>query len=187
MGLDMYLTKKIYLPFDKEERKKVKISGISGIEKNNVKSIVEEVGYWRKANAIHNWFVEHVQGANDDCNEHYVCKEQLLELKETCEKVLESLKKSPQTTKTIKVGWGPEGDITKEIKIYTDTELAQELLPTKTGFFFGSKNYDEWYHDEWYDEWYIEELKETIKIINKIIKKDAKENTCCDFYYQSSW
>jgi hypothetical protein len=24
------------------------------------------VGYWRKANAIHRWFVEHVQDGNDD-------------------------------------------------------------------------------------------------------------------------
>ena len=27
----------------------------------------EEVGYWRKANAIHGWFVRNVQNGKDDC------------------------------------------------------------------------------------------------------------------------
>ncbi len=29
--------------------------------------IQEEVAYWRKANAIHKWFVENVQDGQDDC------------------------------------------------------------------------------------------------------------------------
>ena len=48
------------------------------------------VGYWRKANAIHNWFVINVQGGEDDCNEFKVLYEDLLKLKNLCEQVLET-------------------------------------------------------------------------------------------------
>ena len=33
------------------------------------KRIMEMVGYWRKQNAIHNWFVENVQDGIDDCDQ----------------------------------------------------------------------------------------------------------------------
>ena len=39
----------------------------------------EEVGYWRKANQIHKWFVDNVQDGVDDCGEYKVTKEQLIE------------------------------------------------------------------------------------------------------------
>lgn len=38
-------------------------------------SIAEDVGYWRKANAIHAWFVKNVQGGVDNCQSHEVSKE----------------------------------------------------------------------------------------------------------------
>ena len=31
-------------------------------------SFFKEVMYWRKANYIHNWFVENIQNGSDDCN-----------------------------------------------------------------------------------------------------------------------
>lgn len=52
--------------------------------------IVFEVGYWRKANAIHNWFVQNVQEGNDNCQEFYVSRELLAKLKQECEKALET-------------------------------------------------------------------------------------------------
>ena len=54
-----------------------------------VEDISEEVGYWRKANAIHAWFVDHVQDSIDDCDYHHeVTKEILEELRDTCIKVV---------------------------------------------------------------------------------------------------
>lgn len=35
---------------------------------------LEEVAYWRKFNALHNWFVTNVQIGIDDCNMHEVTK-----------------------------------------------------------------------------------------------------------------
>ena len=78
----------------------------------------EEIGYWRKTNQIHNWFVENIQRGIDNCAEYYVDKSDLEELKEICERVLE------------------------------DKSLGEELLPTEDGFFFGSTDYDDWYFSE---------------------------------------
>ena len=40
----------------------------------------KEVGYWRKANHIHRWFVDNVQNGVDECEPHIVTKEKLEEL-----------------------------------------------------------------------------------------------------------
>ena len=106
-------------------------------------SIDLPMGYWRKANQIHNWFVENVQDGNDDCNPYYVTREQLEQLKATCVEVLEH------------------------------KSLAEDLLPTGSGFFFGSTTYDEYYYGD---------LNDTIKIINKCL-----ESKFDSFEYQSSW
>ena len=36
--------------------------------------------YWRKANQIHAWFVQNVQGGEDNCGEYYVSQDKLKEL-----------------------------------------------------------------------------------------------------------
>lgn len=100
----------------------------------NVK-ITIEVGYWRKANQIHKWFVENIQEGTDNCATYYVDKSQLEELKTICEEVL----KHP--------------------------EKAEELLPTQVGFFFGATDYDEWYFNDIQDtieicEWCLDEKRE---------------------------
>ena len=78
--------------------------------------IHEQVGYWRKANQIHAWFVEHVQDGIDDCDYHReVTKEILEELLDTCHEVL------------------------------CNPDLAELRLPTQCGFFFGGTEYDEYY------------------------------------------
>ena len=76
----------------------------------------KEVGTWRKANQIRKWFID-----GHDCNPQEECgfevtKEELELLKDTCERVLDN------------------------------HDLAEELLPTSTGFFFGSQEYNEWYY-----------------------------------------
>ena len=116
MGLDMYLLK----------RKK-------GQE--------QVVGYWRKANQIHHWFVENIQNGNDDQREYIVSKKRLIELLETCYEVLKyvDLKES----------------------IVKDEEAVRGLLPTYKGFFFG--RYD-------YGEDYIDDIKNTIEILNNVLR-----------------
>jgi hypothetical protein len=123
MGLDMYLTRESYFgkgkikeisfvtnhkPFYNEEVTKI-------IKSDKIAKIEEEVGYWRKANAIHKWFVDNVQGGIDECEKSWVNVDQLKELLNVVQVVLDNPNK------------------------------AQELLPTQAGFFFGETEYDEYY------------------------------------------
>lgn len=79
-----------------------------------------EVGYWRKANHIHAWFVEKVQDGKDDCGEYYVTKEQLGELRDVCNLMTTASKEKLP-------------------------ELGAKYLPTKAGFFFGTTDYGDYY------------------------------------------
>lgn len=74
-----------------------------------------KVGYWRKANAIHKWFVDNCAEGEDDCREMEISVEQLKELYSLC------------------------------LQVMIDMSRAPELLPTCEGFFFGSEEYDEDY------------------------------------------
>ncbi len=106
----MYLTKKTYVG---GKDNKLKITGIkSQIDISRVKLVVEDIAYWRKANAIHKWFVNNVQDSEDDCRPYEVSAEKLRELLELCRQVQTQPKKAP------------------------------ELLPTQGGFIFGSTEYD---------------------------------------------
>lgn len=76
----MYLKKKTYIGNHwKTEDDQTKIR-IPGIKQARIAEIVEMVATWRKANAIHKWFVDNVQDGEDNCKEYYVTKEDLQKL-----------------------------------------------------------------------------------------------------------
>ena len=152
MGLDMYLYKKTYIrqgDFYKPESVNEVIVKTGGeidkkIDPKKIKYVVEEAGYWRKANQIHRWFVENVQRGTDDCGSYWVSREKLEELLDLCKRVIE------------------------------DNSLADELLPSTSGFFFGGTDYDEWYFND---------IKNTIEIIEECLSDESAD----DFEYHSSW
>ena len=51
-------------------------------------SVSVNCAYWRKVNAVHNWFVENVQRGEDDCGEYYVSHEKIKELLTTARQCL---------------------------------------------------------------------------------------------------
>jgi len=126
MGLDMYLEKRTdvrHWSFQKDEEQfevVIKKGGVTypKINTKNITTIVEEVGYWRKANQIHSWFVENVQDNVDNCGEYFVPKVRLEELLELC------------------------------LAVKLNPEQAETLLPSASGFFFGGTEYDEWYFND---------------------------------------
>lgn len=148
MGLDMYLKAKKYISeyLDKETFEKVNSLNL-GQKNMKVNEVMAEAMYWRKANAIHDWFVRECQGGIDECQETYVKTEDLKRLRDLCREVLSNKKK------------------------------AEKLLPTKSGFFFGDVNYDEWYFDY---------VQNTETGLSKILEDEELTNGW-DFYYQSSW
>jgi hypothetical protein len=150
MGLDMYLEKRTYVrqwshqtPEEQYNVEVTKGGEPVKIDPKRVTYVIEEVGYWRKQNQIHQWFVENVQNGVDNCGEYCVSKGQLEDLLEICKKIL------------------------------NDNSLAEELLPTASGFFFGETDYDEWYYDG---------IDNTIRIL-----EEALSDRNADYYYSSSW
>jgi hypothetical protein len=129
MGLDMYLNGKRYMSkyFNEEDGARAaditdkfpELQGWKGRDDDSpVKEVKIEAGYWRKANAIHRWFVENCQEGEDDCGTYPVGRADLERLRETCQTVL---------------GF---------------RHLADSQLPTGQGFFFGSSEYnDDYYQD----------------------------------------
>lgn len=127
-----------------------------------------EIGYWRKANAIHKWFVENVQGGEDDCGYYTVTKAQISELRDLCKRVVDSLKNNP--THMVQ---DENGDYNIEEFMYIGE--AKELLPTHDGFFFGRT---------YYDEYYLESLRHTIRVCDEALYQVGNEWA---FIYHSSW
>lgn len=110
-------------------------------------SVSIPVGYWRKANAIHNWIVNECADGVDECQRIYVSKNKAEELVALCKQVI------------------------------ADPSLANDLLPTASGFFFGSTDID---------EYYINDLKHTISVFEKVLKA-SERGEVDSVIYQASW
>ena len=188
MGLDMYLVRKKFVGAQYEHRNvsgeiNIKIGEKQlPIDFKKVSYIEEAVGYWRKANAIHNWFVNNVQDGEDDCKEYWVTLDKLKSLLNLCKEVKEKaiLKEGKiKNGETLKNGkWEP---IMEDGSYIENAEEIEELLPTQSGCFFGSTDYD---------EYYMQDIDNTIEIIEGILKDEEELNKLGfygDYYYQSSW
>ena len=183
MGLDMYLeasfsTRAYIQPTDQDyadmrEGKEVKVEKSPEFEdavaaigfkdapidyEYNHFTYVFPIITWRKANAIHKFFVDEVQEGNDNCQRHYVPRDTLEELLDRITTILDI--KTP---------------VAREMK-------AEELLPTDIeGCFFGTKEYDDWYYKD------LEDTKKTLEKVFEY-EEQAEAGKCFDsFYYQSSW
>ena len=190
MGLDMYLDKCDrrawgYKDMDIDEMKLNNPSLYDELKPLIVmrgkyspwESFFSELGYWRKANAIHKWFVENVQDDVDDCRYYEVSKEKLQELLDICIEIKTKCKMKKgkiQNGLTMQDGkWRP---IFEDGEYIENSEVADELLPTQDGFFFGSTNYDQWYMDD---------IKYTIDILTKALETVDFDREMV--VYSSSW
>lgn len=96
--------------------------------------------YWRKANAIHSWFVENCQDGIDECQYSPVGVEQLAQLRSTCVDALAAFS---------------AGDIAK----------ASEIMSPVDGFFFGNTDINEWWAED-----QAHTVKEIERVINTAIR-----------------
>ncbi|MGA1049396.1 MAG: hypothetical protein ACO3UU_15425, partial [Minisyncoccia bacterium] len=113
-----------------------------GMKKEDNFLIESTVARWRKANQIHKWFVDNVMSGVDECQTVYINRKNIKTIINLCEKVLET----PQ--------------------------LAESLLPTGSGFFFGSTEYD---------DYYFQDLKDTIMMLSPLLEKEFDN---CYFSYR---
>ena len=154
MGLDMYLYATHYFHSKSEKEGynlAVKALGAEEFLSKHSCSpmgfvdVKMEVAYWRKANAIHKYFVDNLQGGKDECQTTEVSRSELQDLLDICKEVME------------------------------DRSKAEKLLPTQSGFFFGSTEYDEYYYDD---------IELTIKQLTSILENAPSH---WFFEYSSSW
>lgn len=176
MCLDMYLYRSQFArPSDEETITVVKDGRTTIIPPTMPAQLTEEVGSWRKANQIHGWFVDNVQNGEDDCREYDVTCEHLRALSRTVDQVLSNSKLIPGQ---VAVGYTLDGGERKYTYVtgqaIADPEIAQRLLPTRNGFFFGSCDYDAFYR---------EDLRDTQSILAAAFASPAN----VEFSYQSSW
>lgn len=157
MGLDMYLRASEYISrYDYTQgnvddrnplyQQLIELTGVADQIDNEGfggLSVDFPMGYWRKVNSVHNWFVENCGDGVDECQNMYVNRGHLEELKSLCEQVL------------------------------ANHSLAEELLPTASGFFFGSTDFD---------QYYFTDLEYTVKVIDRCLKSKFDY-----FEYQASW
>jgi hypothetical protein len=147
MGLDMYLYAEKFvsnMEYRNEQEQFNRIVSALEAEEFTMGHVIAEVevAYWRKANAIHAYFL----GENkDDCSPIRVEREQLQTLQDACQQIMDN------------------------------PALAEELLPTQGGFFFGSTDYDEWYMDS------IKETHDKLSVLLATIPDGWS------FKYQASW
>lgn len=117
MGLDMFLTRRIWV--GAAEREHMHLTGLGDlVDPTRVCAIVEDIGSWRKANAIHRWFVTNAQDGQDDCRPAEVSRDQLRAL------------------------------LRSVITVLAQPERAPDLLPTQGGFYFGATDYGAGYLDD---------------------------------------
>ena len=166
MGLDCYLYRETFVDYDGYDKKTDEfVQPTVTLKYKNTKNkrlhnrtfkpayIVEEVGYWRKANHIHRYFVEKCGGGIDECQRIDVSFEDLLKLKNICQKIIQEANET--------ANW----DI-----------MAEKLLPTQHGFFFGGVEYD---------SYYLDDCKRLVDIVNQL-EKDSSDSFS-SIYYRASW
>ena len=127
-----------------------------------------EAMYWRKANQIHDWFVKNAQDGIDDCLTYPVSIICLVYLYDDITTILDGVR-FPSKDRMYK-------DTNKWNAPLANISLAQELLPTSSGFFFGDTHYNKWYFDD---------LRNTKKFLRRVLKQTTRNNWT--FNYHSSW
>ena len=209
MGLDMYL----YKNSSKYRMKDGSLAeGMENVEFDrfgctNRVTIVSNVMYWRKANAIHDWFVQNVQSGVDDCNEYDVSKEDIRKLIGCCQDVLnlvdgmeltvpkeneENFRKwTEKLTPKAKKLYGKKSIKLDAKKLSTFKGLTSyhvvpdaiagkmsAILPTREGFFFGGTGYD---------GMYLDDIVTTIKGLKRVLADKELDKGGCWLTYRASW
>jgi hypothetical protein len=188
MGLDMYLEAEKYVgDWDSSEAEEkaqyAAITAAIGLEGYRCEGIPSldvsiTVAYWRKANAVHAWFVKNVQNGKDDCRRSYVVREQLETLVAECKKVLDSVEtvEGDIDDGTTYYGDGRVEHHTVKGRVIAQPAIAAKVLPTQGGFFFG---------DTEYTEHYLRDLTDTVGQLRTVLDNPVFKGWA--FYYRASW
>lgn len=130
--------------------------------------------YWRKANAIHNWFVEHVQDGIDECQTTEVDEESLQQLVDVCSDVLGELNQYFEEAHS--------NDEWNVVEVPADVvERVEEMLTPRSGFFFGSTDIDLRYYRQ------VKYTHDRLTELLRWLRKELEGKRYWDVTYRSSW
>ena len=119
------------------------INDINTLERYLSPYQAQHIGYWRKANQIHKWFVDNIQDGIDDQKIYEISEEELKTLLKICTDIKETC-------------------ILNDKEMIENVDIPKKLLPTCEGFFFGSYGYD---------KNYLLDIEDTISIVSNVLKE----------------
>lgn len=151
MGLDMYL--KLSRAHSESITNVKDVEELELLFDNILVTVKEEftIGYWRKANAILNLIETTCKPEGiEDCERIYITVDQIKTMLHICKQVKEN------------------------------PDIAHEKLPTQSGFFFGSTEYD---------DYYFETINYTIELFEKVLTFMSKgdNNNYYDIIFYAWW
>lgn len=151
-----------------------------------------EIGYWRKANAIHGWFVNNLADGVDECQQIPVSVADLLQLQSACEQVLANKPAVvPEDEDIIEITGYAEKTNEEVVQTILDhialQAYSKELTPEpqeddplqpQGGFFFGSTAKNEYYY---------EYVADTLPILKLALAETQFLDPDETLVYQASW
>jgi len=150
MGLDMYLYRQEYVTswLDNKETYKAIVDTLGIKPCNDAPHInVEICVAYWRKANAIHKWFCDLDGGKDECQSIYVNRQNLVDLRQTA--------------------W----------HAVNTPDMARVLLPTQSGFFFGSTEYD---------QWYMQDMHSTIEQLDKILD-DTPEDSWGNFIYRASW
>lgn len=156
MGLDIYFKRVNKIDFEFAKKKNTE-DAYKELE-------IEEIGYFRKVNCLLPFF-----GYEDNCKYLAVTEDQIKELVKVAKELLKkhhainsSILSYQEILKVYKDNKKKRMEILENMDALWKNfaKIAQENLPTTSGFFFGNTEYN---------EWYINDLTEIVNVFEKIL------------------
>jgi ATP-dependent Lon protease len=164
MGLDIYFKRVNKIDFQFAKKKDTQ----EAYDELNI----EDIGYFRKVNCLLPFF-----GYEDDCSIHPIEKCQIQDLVNTAKELLAVYDTISYQLHLQQIDLNYYKEIYKDNKKMCNERckpvlakmeeirksfesVAQEMLPTTTGFFFGSQAYR---------EYYVADLKDIVEIFTKVL------------------
>lgn len=173
----------------------------------------EEVGYWRKANQIHNWFVKKLNNGDDNQNDIYVRIDDIIKLMKSClsilvdddhEEFIDKFDKWKKDVLSRKVG-DAENDWKDLVQLQScqsyikaaekdDIDEVENVLKTKEDAKAMVRRAHSilptqdgfFFGSTDYDAGYFSDIRSTIKILKKCVDAWIKD-TDVEFQYSCWW
>lgn len=174
MGLDMYLYAKKYIGDESVDAisKLANTTNLPTPEWSKSISVEKLVGYWRKANAIHGWFVDEIGNGVDECQVMFIDRERLEKLRNDCIVALANPSREYQIEdqKVVYLLC----DYLNSLETPIDPATYESPINPTDGFFFGGSERDDYYYFQ---------LEYTINLVSSLLELDDSYS----FNYQASW